>query len=296
MEPPPAWSDPESLTRTMSTIEQQHNPARFAVIGNPVEHSKSPTIHEMFGKQLGIALVYDGLPAEKNEFSATVDLFFRSGGEGLNVTVPFKGEACDLCDTVSTEAQAAHAVNTISVHGGKLTGDNTDGVGLVKDIVSNLGLTVSRSSVLLLGAGGAIRGVLGPLLREGPASITIANRTLARAQTLAAQFPASKNLLALDFGDLDGHRFDIIVNGTSASLAGETLPLSPEIFTEAVLAYDMMYGPAASRFTGYAADSGARLVMDGLGMLVEQAAESFNIWHGVRPHTSEIIARLRADL
>ncbi len=278
----------------MPTDEQQHNPARFAVIGNPVEHSKSPLIHAMFGKQLGIDLVYDILPAKTDEFARTVDMFRRSGGRGLNVTVPFKGEACELCDTVSTEAQTANAVNTISIHGGKLKGDNTDGAGLVKDIVSNLGLTVSRSRVLLLGAGGAIRGVLGPLLREGPASIIIANRTLARAQTLAAQFPASKNLLALDFGDLDGHRFDIIVNGTAASLAGETLPLPCEIFTGAVLAYDMMYGPAASRFTGYAADSGARLVMDGLGMLVEQAAESFYIWHGVRPHTTEVITHLRS--
>jgi shikimate dehydrogenase len=272
----------------MSTHQSPGSKTRFAVIGNPVEHSRSPLIHRKFAEQLGIHLVYDKLPASKDNFAQTVSRFFDQGGAGLNITVPFKGDAYTLCDVTGREVETAGVVNTISLQDGKVTGFNTDGSGLVKDIKSNLGQSIRGSRVLLLGAGGAIRGVIGPLMGEQPAAVTIVNRTRERAMDLAVLYSGLGKLNDMDYDELEDERFDFIINGTSASLEGHNLPLPQGIFGDTRLAYDMMYGPAASQFMEFALGGGAQQVADGLGMLVEQAADSFRIWHGVRPDTQAV--------
>jgi shikimate dehydrogenase len=269
---------------------------RFAVIGNPVDHSKSPRIHSLFGAQLGIDLVYKKLPANSSTFRRTVSDFFESGGTGLNITVPFKGEAFNLCAHTSTEASAGKAANTLAQVDGMLEGFNTDGAGLITDIRTNLGLEITGRRVLLIGAGGASSGVLGPLLNQAPATLSLANRTRERAISLISRFESVHTMLdAPSFEDLGEIGFDIIVNATSVGISGGTLPLPKGLFDQASLVYDMSYGPAAAGFTAAARHDGATLVSDGLGMLVEQAAESFFIWHGVRPQTSDIIEILRGE-
>jgi len=265
---------------------------RYAVFGNPIAHSKSPEIHARFAAQTGQDMQYERLLAPLDGFAASVHEFMRLGGKGANVTVPFKLEAYALATGLSERARAAGAVNTLSFNDGAIFGDNTDGIGLVTDIVANAGLAIAGRRVLLVGAGGAARGAVLPLLEQGPAQLVVANRTAARAQELAAQFGG--RLLASAFDDLHG-AFDLVINATSASLAGAVPPLAPALFGAHTLAYDMMYGKEPTAFMRYAAQQGAA-VRDGLGMLVEQAAEAFFIWRGVRPATPPVFEALRAQL
>jgi len=268
---------------------------RYAVIGNPVAHSKSPEIHASFAAQTGQHLVYERLLAPLDGFATTVHAFMQAGGRGANVTVPFKLEAHALADELTERAQAAGAVNTLSFMAGRIVGDNTDGVGLVTDIVNNAGIALNGKRVLLLGAGGAARGVLLPLMSENPAHLVIANRTRTKADELAAQFSARcGELQALEFTELTG-TFDVVINATSASLSDAVPAIPTSLFHGRVFAYDMMYGAEPTAFLRMAAGHGAA-VRDGLGMLIEQAAESFFVWRGMRPDTAPVYARLRASL
>jgi shikimate dehydrogenase len=268
---------------------------RYCVIGNPVAHSKSPAIHAAFAAQTGQQLDYERCPAPLDGFTATVRQLITAGYRGANVTVPFKLEAAQLAGTLSARAQAAGAVNTLSFNDAGIAGDNTDGAGLVADIVRNAGVPIAGKRVLLLGAGGAARGALLPLLEQGPRELVIANRTTATAEALAAAFAAMPGhgvpVSACEFAALDG-RFDIVVNATSASLAGALPPVPPAVFGPGTLALDMMYAADPTPFMQFAAAHGAT-VRDGLGMLVEQAAEAFFVWRGVRPQTTALLAQMR---
>ena len=265
---------------------------RYAVIGNPVAHSLSPLIHAEFARQTGEDIEYARLLAPPGEFVRSVDAFREQGGRGLNVTLPFKEEAYRYATDHSTRARDAQAVNTLRFDGLRAFGDNTDGTGLVRDIRENLGAPLSGKSILLLGAGGAARGVLAPLLAERPASLTLANRNLERALALARRFEEGR-VLACFYVALAGKRFDLVINATSASLAGASPPMPPGIFAPGSLAYDMMYGKGETPFLARAGAEGAARLCDGLGMLVEQAAESFLVWRGVRPQTQDVLALLR---
>ena len=272
---------------------------RYAVIGNPIAHSKSPQIHAAFARQTGQELSYEALLAPVDGFIQTVADFRARGGRGLNVTVPFKLEAFALAERHTARAQAAGAVNTLAFGADGILGDNTDGAGLVRDLTANLDFALAGRRILLLGAGGATRGVLLPLLDSRPARLTIANRTVAKAEALSTLFAARAGDCVLDacgFDALAGRRFDLVINATAASLADELPPLPPGLYAEGALAYDMMYGRDPTRFMRAAlADSAARAA-DGLGMLVEQAAESFTLWRGVRPDSSPVLAALRRQL
>ena len=268
---------------------------RYAVIGNPIAHSKSPEIHARFAQQTGEDIGYERLLAPLDGFAQTVADFMQAGGLGANVTVPFKLEAYALATELSVRAQAAGAVNTLRFRGDVIYGDNTDGVGLVTDIVRNAGMALHGRRLLLLGAGGAARGVLLPLLDQQPAEIVIANRTLDKAHLLVQEFSAPHGVLrASAFDALDG-AFDVVINATSASLEQALPPVPAACFGAATLAYDMMYSREATPFMRLAASHGAA-ARDGLGMLVEQAAESFFVWRGVRPDTAPVHAALRALL
>ncbi len=269
---------------------------RYAVIGNPVAHSRSPTIHQLFAAQCGQDLDYSTLLAPLDGFAATVQRFAASGGRGLNVTLPFKQEAFRLATDVSARAHAAGAVNTLKFDDGQILADNTDGAGLVRDLTANLGCTIAGKRILLLGAGGAARGVINPLCGEGPAHLQIANRTVDKARHLAAEFSAAEFTIAgCGFADLAGSSFDLIINATSASMSDASLDLPAKLFAPGAVAYDMVYG-RASPFMRQAQAAGATVVVDGLGMLVEQAAESFLLWRGVRPDTAPVLHRLRQEL
>jgi len=266
----------------------------YVVIGNPIAHSKSPEIHARFAQQSAQSIRYERLLAPLDDFGGTVRDFMAGGGCGANVTVPFKLQAHALADRLSERARLAGAVNTLKFEQGMIFGDNTDGAGLVADIVTNAGVALSGKRILLLGAGGAARGALLPLLEQGPAQLVLANRSLAKARELATQFAAYGNLAASEYAALQGS-FDVIINATSASLGGELPPLPPQVLSTATLAYDMMYGSEPTVFMQFAVQHGAT-VRDGLGMLVEQAAEAFLLWRGVRPATAAVFADLRAQL
>ena len=269
---------------------------RYVVVGNPIAHSKSPQIHAAFAAQTGQNLTYERLLAPLDGFVASVEAFRAEGGKGLNVTVPFKQEAWQLCEQLSERAQLAEAVNTIKFEDGRIIGDNTDGVGLCRDICHNLQQALQGKRILLLGAGGAARGVILPLLAEQPACLTIANRTASKAEQLAQQFQRHGQLSASSYEALAGQQFDVIINATSASLSDALPPLPAGCFAPGSLAYDMMYGKGLTPFLLFAQQQGAVHLADGLGMLVEQAAEAFRIWRGVRPDTAPVIAELRASL
>ena len=266
---------------------------QYAVIGNPVAHSKSPAIHAEFARQLGHDISYVVIHAELDAFEATVHAFRSKGGRGMNVTLPFKHRAYALARERTPRAEDARAVNTLVLDTPNIGGDNTDGAGLVRDITVNLGCALRGSRILLLGAGGASYGVAGPLLDEAPASLAIANRTFEKAVELREQFSSAKGaaeLLAIGYDALPGRQFDVVINATSAGLSG-TMPALPSgLFASAALAYDMVYGKTP--FLDFARSEGASTA-DGLGMLVEQAAESFLVWRGVRPETPPVIALLR---
>ena len=266
----------------------------YAVIGNPIAHSLSPRIHALFAAQTGQRLDYRAIRSTTEEFAASVEAFRQAGGRGLNVTLPFKEQAWEYVDDRSARADRVRAVNTIRFDAaGRVFGDSTDGVGLVRDLGGN-GVTIRRKRVLLVGAGGAVRSVLGCLLDEQPASVTIINRTRSRAEQLLELLAGAAGVLtARGFEDPAGGPYDLVVNGTSAGLAGQTLPLPGGILAPGACCYDMAYGKAAQPFLDWAAGSGAATRRDGLGMLVEQAAESFHIWRGVRPETQAVINALR---
>jgi shikimate dehydrogenase len=270
-------------------------PDRYAVIGHPIAHSKSPEIHARFAVQTNQQMIYERLLAPLDGFAATVGKFVKQGGLGANITVPFKLEAYVLATVLTERAQAAGAVNTLKFDGTVILGDNTDGVGLVTDIVRNAGVPLCDKKILLLGAGGAARGVVLPLLCEQPAELVIANRTASKAIELVHHFASRyDNIRAGDFADLD-EPFDIVINATSASLDSALPPISSAVFRSGTLAYDMMYGTEPTVFMRFAAQCHA-IPRDGLGMLVEQAAESFFVWRGVRPDTASVFAELRASL
>lgn len=269
---------------------------RYAVIGNPVSHSQSPLIHKEFAKATGQDIDYDLLFAELDKFDEVVARFVQSGGKGLNVTLPFKSNAFKLATELTGRAQAAGVVNTLAFRDGKVFGDNTDGVGLVSDIVHNLDFAIEGSNILILGAGGAVRGVLEPILREKPASVTVANRTVIKAESVAHYFSQWGPVKATGYEALAGKQFDIIINGTSTSLNNELPPLPDGVFSTRSLAYDMVYSKGLTPFLQRAQSESAGMLADGLGMLVEQAAESFNIWRGIQPDTRQVTNLLREVL
>jgi shikimate dehydrogenase len=266
---------------------------RYCVFGNPVGHSKSPAIHAAFARQTGQDMAYEAILAPLGKFTETVQAFIKAGGRGANVTVPFKEEAFHLCTRRTPRAELAGAVNTLSFDDTGIIGDNTDGAGLLRDITLNLGCPIEGRRVLLLGAGGAARGALGPLLDARPAELVIANRTTARAVQLATHFSTLGAVTGCAYPELAGRTFDLIINATSASLGGELPPLPAGIFAPGSLAYDMMYSQRDTPFMSFARQQGAAQVADGLGMLVEQAAEAFFVWRGIRPDGAPVMAQLR---
>ncbi|MGB4062668.1 MAG: shikimate dehydrogenase [Azonexus sp.] len=268
----------------------------YCVFGNPIAHSKSPAIHAAFAAVSGQDMVYEARLAAVDGFKQAISEFVAAGGKGANVTVPFKEEAFRLATRLSGRAARAGAVNTLAFNGGEIFGDNTDGAGLVRDISHNLGFSLAGNRILLLGAGGASRGVIAPLLAEKPASLFIANRSADKAVALAASFGDMAAVDAGSFAKITGKSFDLVINATSASLAGESLPLPPGIFAPGSLAYDMMYGKGETPFLALAREQGATQRADGLGMLVEQAAEAFFVWRGVRPASAQVLADLRVKL
>lgn len=268
----------------------------YCVFGNPIAHSKSPVIHAAFAAATGQDLRYEARLAALDAFPQTLADFVAAGGRGANVTVPFKEEAFRLSTRLVERAARAGAVNTLRFDGAEILGDNTDGAGLVRDITHNLGVGLDGQRILLLGAGGAARGVIAPCLAEKPAALFIANRNADKSRGLAAAFADLAKIEGGGFADTAGRQFDIVINATSASLAGESLPLPAGVFASGSLAYDMMYGRGETPFLVLARRQGAGRLADGLGMLVEQAAEAFFVWRGVRPETGEVLAELRRGL
>ena len=267
--------------------------SEYAVFGNPVAHSRSPQIHRAFAAQRQQTVSYERIEAPLDNFVTRVRQFFANEGKGANVTVPFKEEAFRLCQTHSDRAQQAGAVNTLALRHGSLYGDNTDGAGLVRDLRVNLGWQLEGRRVLILGAGGAVRGVLGPLIEAGPADITLANRTEARAAELAEQFRDLGVPVYATGLDQPGKHYDLIINAISAGLTGDMPPLPDSILSDSSVCYDMVYGDQLTPFLRWAEMHGATAISDGLGMLVEQAAESFYLWHNWRPKTAPVIDALR---
>jgi len=268
----------------------------YCVMGNPIAHSRSPWIHTRFAELTGQAMVYDKRQIPPDRFAQSVQAFVAEGGRGCNITVPFKFEAATLASHTSERAQLAKACNVLTFNDGQILADNTDGLGLVIDIERNAGLPLKGKRVLLIGAGGAAAGVLGPLLNAQPAHLSVANRTRHKASDLVARHQPlallqKTELVAHDLQGLEGD-FDVIVNATASSLSGAGVPVNAAVLKPGALAYDMMYGPGAQGFMDWAQAHGA-VARDGLGMLVEQAAEAFLIWRGVRPPSGQVLAELR---
>lgn len=270
---------------------------RFAVMGNPIAHSKSPQIHRAFAAQFDRSIDYLAEHVELDQFAAAVRQFFAAGGRGLNITLPFKSEAFALAGTVSARARIARAANFLMLsESGEIHADNTDGAGLIRDLSANLGWRIAGAKVLVLGAGGAVQGVLPALLAEQPDSVFIANRTAARSEALAAHCdPSGVNCRGGGLASVADQTWDLVINGTSAGLSG-TLPALPDALqmNEGSACYDMVYGSGPTVFMQWARARGAERVADGLGMLVEQAAESFFLWLGQRPDTAPVIDMLRS--
>ena len=265
---------------------------QYLVFGNPIKQSRSPIIHQLFANQTQQQLNYQSKYVELNEFSATIARCIKTGVKGANVTVPFKEEAMALCNQLTERAQLAGAVNTLSFVNGEILGDNTDGQGLVQDLLNN-NVELKNSRILLLGAGGAAKGVILPLLAQLPAAIVIANRTIAKAESLITKFNNEK-LSSCGFTDLNDEKFDLIINATSASLSGNIPPIPYELVAN-TLCYDMVYGKELTPFLKWAKEHGAIKVIDGLGMLVGQAAESFRVWRNVLPEITPVLNILRKE-
>ena len=268
---------------------------RYAVIGNPIGHSKSPPIHTAFAQQTGQQLTYTAVEAHHDGFADVVAAFRASGGKGLNVTMPFKGAAFAYATHFTERARITQSVNTLTFDGADVAADTTDGAGLVRDIQVNVGIPIRGKSVLLLGAGGAVRSVVLTLLEQAPTQIVIVNRNGAKALALQHQFAAYGIVRAGSYADIANEAFDLVINGTSASLSDELPPLAPTSFAPGSLAYDMVYGKGITRFMAYAQEHGAQQSVDGLGMLIEGAAEAFLRWRGVRPDTQPIFAMFQTS-
>lgn len=269
---------------------------RYAVFGNPIGHSKSPAIHAQFAEQTGQSLIYTAERVELDKFSEAVAAFANSNGKGLNITVPFKQEAWQLATERSSRAERAGAANTLVIKNDSLFADNTDGVGLVRDLIDNHNIEINNQKVLIVGAGGAARGVTESILELKPAELVIANRTVEKALQLAEDFSDLGNISGCSLEALEGRNFDIVINGTSTSLKGELPPLPDTLFSENACAYDMMYAADPTPFMKWAKQCGATHTYDGLGMLVEQAAESFYVWRKVKPETRAVIDKIRPTL
>jgi shikimate dehydrogenase len=272
---------------------------RYCVMGNPVDHSKSPWIHARFAALTGQQLEYGRRLVPMDGFAEGLRAFRAEGGKGCNVTLPFKFEAFDLVDFRSARASLAGACNTLRIEADGIHGENTDGIGWVADVQHNAGVSLGGRDVLLLGAGGGAAGVLGPLLEARPRRVVVANRTLAKAQALVQSHAMLANdtyadLQAVALDAVHG-RFDVVVNGTASSIAGGAVPVQGSVLKPGALAYDFMYGPATDGFLRWAQENGA-VGRDGLGMLVEQAAEAFQFWRGVRPPSAQVLADLRREL
>lgn len=268
---------------------------RYVVFGNPIAHSKSPFIHTQFARQTQQSLTYVAELAPVDAFTATARRFFSTGGQGCNITVPFKEEAFQFADHLTERARLAGAVNTFKKQdNGEILGDNTDGAGLVQDLLQHQ-VSLQNAHILMIGAGGAARGVIHPLLAQNPASITITNRTLSKAEQLVALFSSYGHVQARAMGDIH-QAFDVVINSTSASLQGELPAISSAIFGTYTQVYDMMYGAGQTTFNQWATQHSVAATIDGLGMLVGQAAESFQLWRGVMPDTAPILAELRTRL
>ncbi|PCH84661.1 MAG: shikimate dehydrogenase [Piscirickettsiaceae bacterium] len=267
---------------------------QYAVFGFPIGHSLSPFIHQAFAKQTGQSISYKAIEVKPADFDQTVDDFFESGGKGINCTVPLKEMAFDKVDVLSDRAEFSGAVNTVKLmDDGTLFGDNTDGAGLLKDLTDHLQLNLAGKRMLVLGAGGAARGILGPLLESKPGSLWLANRTLSKAELLQELF---KPLGAIDVGsysDLSGKIFDLIINATSASLSGDLPPLPSHLLSESTVCYDLAYSKKPTAFMEWALRDGAKFAIDGSGMLVEQAAQAFYLWRGVLPETKNVLKELK---
>jgi len=269
---------------------------RYAVMGHPVAHSKSPLIHSWFAQQTGQALSYTTIDVEPDHFIQAVHEFFAAGGAGLNITVPYKEEAWQLAEICSEMAEQAAAVNVLyKDERDQLRGDNTDGIGLVRDIVDNNGGRIKDQSLLILGAGGAVRGALAALLKHQPQRVVIANRTVSRAEALVQLYKDRAEISACSYQDLN-EPFDLIINGTSAGLQGQMPALSADLIGPDTWCYDMIYSAGDTIFQRWAKEHNAAKALDGSGMLVEQAAESFNLWRGVRPLTAPVLKKLRLEL
>ncbi|MGD1984780.1 MAG: shikimate dehydrogenase [Chromatiaceae bacterium] len=268
---------------------------RYAVIGNPIGHSLSPRIHAAFAAQTGEDISYTRLLGDIDHVEHDFQQFFASGGRGLNVTVPFKEAACRFADRLSERAGEAGAVNTLIAEATGIHGDNTDGAGLVNDLAGNNGFALADKRILLLGAGGAARGVLRPLLDEAPARLVIANRTAQKAIDLAARATGLADVTGCGLDALQGQQFDLIINATAAGLDAQVPPIPDDCLADGAWTYDMMYGAQPTAFVQWGRGHGAALALDGLGMLVEQAAESFRLWRGVRPDTAGVISALRHE-
>ncbi len=265
-------------------------PDRYAVIGHPVAHSRSPMIHALFARETGENMTYEALDVEPADFEVAVRGFGAAGGRGLNITVPHKQAAFELANQLSDAARRARAVNTISfLPGGTIRGDNTDGVGFMRDLTRNHGQEVAEKKILILGAGGATRGILGPILEAAPAAVLIANRTPERAAELVVEYMSDVPLSACRFGDLENKdRADLVINATSAGIRGESPPFPPGCIGAESFCYDLAYGLNGTPFVDWAREHGAGQAVQGWGMLVEQAAESFQIWRGKRPDTQKL--------
>jgi shikimate dehydrogenase len=270
---------------------------QYAVMGHPISHSRSPRIHSLFAQQTGQSLVYTAMDVEPSDFESTVSRFFSEGGRGLNITVPFKERACAMAAVQSAEVAGSGAANTLLLDSrGFLRAENTDGVGLLTDLKKNHGANLAGARILLLGAGGAVRGVLPALLAEAPEQICILNRSFEKARLLAEQFNGPIDLRAIEPGDPLSHAFDFVINGTSAGIGGLVPEVPAGALHEGTWCYDMMYGCGETAFQKWARMAGAREALDGLGMLVEQAAKAFSLWRGITPQTEPVIALLRQEL
>lgn len=267
---------------------------QYLVFGNPIKQSRSPFIHQYFAKTTKQELNYQSKLAEVDSFTNSVREFISEGGKGANVTAPFKEQALEISDELSDRARLAGAVNTLSFKNGKIYGDNTDGEGLVQDLLRN-DVQLKNSRILLLGAGGAAKGVILPLLAQSPKSIVIANRTVSKAEAIIEKFNDDK-LSACSFDQTSEKTFDVIVNATSASLSGKLPTIATSIISENTVCYDMVYGKELTPFLVWTKDHGANKVIDGLGMLVGQAAESFRVWRGIKPEVATVIEQLKASL
>ena len=271
----------------MTTID------RYGVMGYPVSHSRSPVIHRLFALQTNQNIQYELLQVAPDKLETAVRQFQRTGGKGLNITVPHKGEVAKLCDQLSERASTAGAVNTLSFRQGEIHGENTDGIGLLRDLAINLGITLEGANILILGAGGATRGIVGPLLEMQPSSLRIANRTLDKAQALADHFSRSGPVSACRFNVVPvTEKYDLIINATSAGLQGDAPPYPAAAISADTFCYDLSYGLKPTPFSIWARENGAENSVMGWGMLVEQAAESFHMWRGVRPDTAPVLKQM----